>query len=255
MTGATIALLCGAIVVGSGHLCIGLALGWYMGRMSGGAVQPIDLEPYVAAVGTIRSQVGELSQRATENPAPDPAFTSIIARLTLSLDELHRALTTPQRTTAPSSAEPADEASHQMGTHAVGNGRLMEWFQGARPMVVPSIDAGRRYPFAVQQFVAERRGVDLPQSGEFIRVQCHDICPSELRYIVENRPKFPEVVIALGLPRPVKFVTAQVADYKSVYMYGRVGYLVTARFEESLDHPPYQKSFRARTEEEALATV
>jgi hypothetical protein len=255
MTGATVVLLFAAVVVASGHLCVGIAIGWAMGRRVAGVAEPFDLEPFATSVDSIRSQVSQLSQRASEAPSSDPMFASIIARLTLSLDELHRALTSPAKTTAPNSAEPANEPSHQMGTHAVGNGRLLEWFQGTRPMVVPVIDAGRRYPFAVQQFVAERRNVELPQPGEFVRVQCHDISPSEVRYLVENRPKFPEVVIALGMPRPVKFVTAQIEDYRSVYMYGRVGYLVTAKFEESIDHPPYVKSFRARAEEEALAAT
>jgi hypothetical protein len=66
-------------------------------------------------------------------------------------------------------------------------------------------------------------------------VQCHDLSPSEIRYIVEDRPKEDEVVIGLGIPRPIKYLRARVEDYRSVYMYGRVGFLVTAAFVEALD--------------------
>jgi hypothetical protein len=105
----------------------------------------------------------------------------------------------------------------------------------------------------VQQLVAPRRGEDLPAASAFEPVQCHDISPAELRYVAEHRPKGNEVVIGLGIPRPVKFLLAEVVDYRSVYMYGRVGYLVTARFVTTLNHADYIERLTAGVQEPAGA--
>lgn len=124
--------------------------------------------------------------------------------------------------------------AHRLGAHAVGNSRILEWFSGRSVERSPPGEKNR-YPFAVQQPLAVRKGVDLPEPGDFKLVQCHDLSPAEIRYIVEDRPKEDDVVIGLGIPRPIKHLLARVEDYRSVYMYGRVGFLVTASFVEALD--------------------
>jgi hypothetical protein len=42
--------------------------------------------------------------------------------------------------------------------------------------------------------------------------------------------------IGLGLPKPVKWLAAEVEDFRSAFMYGRVGYLVTAGLRASIDN-------------------
>jgi hypothetical protein len=235
------ALFGAAIVLGTGHLCVGLAIGWFTGKRAGMIVQPVNMEPFVASVEQIRGDLGQLSRMSHEVTFPDQESAELLARLTLSLDELHRSLSSRvcAKPNVPSvatqDASPASEdRSHTLGAHAVGNTRILEWFQD-RTAGRAALSEKNRYPFALKQPLAVRQGEELPEPGDFELVQCHDISPSEVRYIVEDRPKDDDVVIGLGIPRPIKYLLARVEDYRSVYMYGRVGFLVTASFVETLD--------------------
>jgi hypothetical protein len=237
------------MVLGSGHLCAGLAIGWYMGksRPAPAAPPPVNLEPFVTSVEQLRLEMAQLSRLSKNVPSPDQEFTTLVARLALSLDELHQALSNPSRVVAMPKAPNPDGESHRMGAHAVSNRRILQWFAGQQ-IRSPITEEGRRYPFAVQQFLAMRKGEELPEPADFELVQCHDLSPTEVRYLVDQRPKGAEVVIGLGLPQPVKFLLARVEDYRSVYMYSRVGYLVTAQFLGTVDHPPYLASFGTNVE-------
>ena len=232
------------MLLGSAHLCAGLAMGWYMGKSrpspSGASV---DLEPFVTAVDRLRLEMAELSQLTKAAPGPNQEIATLVARLALSLDELHQSMSSRPHQAAPSQPVEPDDKSHRMGAHAVSNRRILQWFANEEIRSPRSEEDARRYPFAVRQFAAMRRDEELPDPAAFEAVQCHDLSPTEVRYIVEQRPKGCEVVIGLGLPHPVKFLLARIEDYRSVYMYGRVGYLVTAQFIETLDHPAYFASF------------
>ena len=230
-----------AIVLGTCPLCLGLAIGWNMGRRAGAVVQPVDMQPFVSSVEMIRGDLGELTQRSRDLPLPDQEFAALLARLTLSLDELHRSLSSRMLARQENQNAPAKEASpasqersHSLGAHAVGNARILEWFSG-RPLDRSPLVERNRFPYAVRQPLAPRTSEALPRPQDFAVVQCHDISPREIRYIVEDRPKEDEVVIGLGIPRPIKHVLARVEDYRSVYMYGRVGFLVTASFVQVVD--------------------
>lgn len=245
------------MVLGSAHLCVGLAIGWYMGKSRSAPAGPaVNLEPFVTSVERLRLEMAELSRLSKSVPSPDQGLVTLVARVALSLDELHQSLSNPGRPASPppKTTEP-DGQSHCMGAHAVSNSRILQWFAGQR-IRSPVTEEGRRYPFAVQQFLAVRKGEELPEASDFAREQCHDLSATEVRYLIEQRPKESEIVIGLGLPHPVKFLLARIEDYRSVYMYGRVGYLVTARFLEALDHPPYVASFGNSIEpkEPALAS-
>ena len=61
------ALIGAAIVLGTGHLCVGLAIGWYMGRRAGMVVQPVNMEPFVASVEQIRGDLGQLSRMSRQD--------------------------------------------------------------------------------------------------------------------------------------------------------------------------------------------
>ena len=233
------ALLVGAILIVTGHLVAGIYIGWHMGRRAGPAhIQPLNVGPLVASVEQMRQDFGELSQLSRSAGVPQE-FAVLLARLTQSLDELHRSLSSrvcakpaaPEATATPAAPE---ERSHRLGAHAIGNSRILQWFHD-RPVGQCPPGEKTRYPFAVQQPLATRKGEELPEPGDFELVQCHDLSPVEIRYLVEDRPKDDEVVIGLGIPRPIKHLLARVEDYRSVYMYGRVGFLVTASFVEALD--------------------
>jgi hypothetical protein len=235
------ALVVGAILLVTGHLGAGLYIGWHMGRRAvPRPIQPLNVEPLVASVEQMRHDFGELSQLSRSAGLPEE-FALLLARLTLSLDELHRSLYSrvcakPAAPSASANDTPSapEERSHRLGAHAIGNSRILQWFHD-RPVGQCPPGEKCRYPFAVQQPLAVRKREELPAPGDFELVQCHDLSPVEIRYLVEDRPKDDEVVIGLGIPRPIKHLLARVEDYRSVYMYGRVGFLVTASFVAALD--------------------
>ncbi|HUE70468.1 MAG TPA: hypothetical protein VMP01_06215 [Pirellulaceae bacterium] len=229
--GIVIVLAAAAVVLSTGHVSIGLAMGWRTGHAR--SASPVaNLKPMVTLVERIRDEMGDLSRLAQKLPSLDRAIAASIARLTSSLDELLRSVgNVPAMASA---AVQTAELSHPMGTRAVGNVRILEWFN--RPTIGRSLpEESRRYPFAVPQPLAPRQSEELPDPGDFKLVQCHDLCPTQLRYVIDDRPKDEEVVIGLGLPKPVKFLLARIDDFRSVYMYGQVGFLVTATFVETLD--------------------
>ena len=66
-------------------------------------------------------------------------------------------------------------------------------------------------------------------------VQCHDLSVRDIRYFVDELPTEEVVVIGVGVPKPVKWLAGEIEDFRSAFMYGRVGYLVTARHRTCVD--------------------
>src|SRR5688500_16182468 len=146
----TFALLTTAIA--TGHLFAGLTAGWLMGRkvrpaqaprvvaVEAPAGQPPAFAPLLSAVESIRSDMKSLEQLCREpGKVPSKDLGDLLAKLVWALDQLHQALSRSSQAVNEESATPAadtaaltdsnvSEKSHRMGTHAVGNSRIMEWF-------------------------------------------------------------------------------------------------------------------------------
>ena len=92
---------------------------------------------------------------------------------------------------------------------------------------------------------------DLPEL-DFELVQCPGLFPTEIRYLAETaglaqgrrNGDWP------GHPEAIKNLRARVEDYRSVYIFGRVGFLVTASFIEALDR--YSLDAVSQAEAEAV---
>jgi hypothetical protein len=92
-----------------------------------------------------------------------------------------------------------------------------------------------RYRFSTKQPLAPAPDSRPLLAEAFSMVQFHDLSVRDVRFFLDDRPGEDNVVIGLGVPKPVKWIAAKIEDYRSVFMYGRVGYLVTARLLGSID--------------------
>jgi hypothetical protein len=92
-----------------------------------------------------------------------------------------------------------------------------------------------RYRFSTKQPLAPAVNNGPLAAEAFSMVQFHDLSIRDVRYFVDDLPTEDKVVIGLGVPQPVKWFAAEVEDSRSAFMYGRVGYLVTARLLASID--------------------
>jgi hypothetical protein len=222
--GIFLALLTGGVALCLGHLGVGLAVGWRMRQKKSASPEPL-----VDSVERMRADLVDLSRLARDIPSLDREFAALLGRLTLSLDELHRTLTDPNRTVGGEPQDP-EQHGHQLGTHAVGNVRILAWFN--QPIGCSLTEENR--PFAVKQPLAPRVSDEFPEPQDFELVQCHDLSPTQIRYLLDHQPTEEEVVIGLGLPTPIKYLLARIEDFKSLHIYGRDGFLVTATFVEAL---------------------
>ena len=119
----------------------------------------------------------------------------------------------------------------------VTNKIILELLQNRNLGFAESDESGPlvRYRFSTKQPLAPAPD-GRPLSAEaFNLVQLHDLSVRDVRFFLDDRPVEDNVVIGLGLPKPVKWIAAKIENYRSVFMYGRVGYLVTARLLASLD--------------------
>jgi hypothetical protein len=257
------------------HLLAGLSLGWYFGRRTvrSPAAPPLSSEaellaPYANQFSDLLRRLEDVAQMASSGQERDEVrLATLLAGIMSSVKELQQKMaghaagcvesppaSAPAHEThaeAPSpAAEPAAAAEeHAPQRSAVDNQKILDWFQDDRRLAVPSRGNERRYPFPVVQRLAPRCGGELPGAESFRPVQCHDLSAREIRYISEQTPKEIEVVIGLGVPRPVKYMIARIEDYRTVYMYRRVAYLVTATFVAALPSEEYERFVAAEPAE------
>jgi len=185
----------------------------------------------------IRPRLAELASGVREvQDAPCAAVAEWRSDLVALSKELHQALKrllgkngsialkTNSRTTA---ANQEDEQPREVLT----NEHLVTLLE-EEPSTIVHGDV--KSPAARRKFSAMQVLAPLPDDGGLpstvSEVQCHDVSVRDIRYFVDKLPSTDRVLIGLGLPSPVKWVVAEIENYRRVVMYGRTGYLVTARF-------------------------
>ena len=62
-----------------------------------------------------------------------------------------------------------------------------------------------------------------------------DLSVREIRFFEDDRPSADRVLVGLGQPSRAKWLVAKIVDYRTTFMYGRTGYLVTAQFLAGID--------------------
>jgi len=253
MSNLTIELLIGSMLCLL-HLGIGLAIGWRFGRFSAPGVHiawpvppPVEQsesQRLMAAWDDLRQRLIELASNARETQqVPQEVLSQWRTELAHLTNELHQVLDRKLGITeAPrppdadtsvmlaSNGNPVDEA--EPGIDIITNAQIVELVSGVgneSHECVPLV----RYRFPVKQPLAGRLNNGAVKA--FGMVQCHDLSVTNVRYFVDDLPTEEFVVIGLGLPKPVKWLAAEVENFRSAFMYGRVGYLVTARLRASID--------------------
>ena len=95
--------------------------------------------------------------------------------------------------------------------------------------------AAVRHKFTAKQPMAPLLGDSPPPADAFRLTQCHDLSVREIRFFEDDRPSADRVLVGLGQPSRAKWLVAKIVDYRTTFMYGRTGYLVTAQFLAGID--------------------
>jgi hypothetical protein len=239
------------------HLIIGIAIGWRLGRWSNGAAFRVPGRSH----GTWATSTGDQGLRFErhERLSHTDEESSSLARqdqaaASLVTEEESEALSTIVNhwKVLPISARAPSDNLAELRTTAAGN----EWEQGANQReredylmtnseIVDLCDILRqndrpeeeqpiRYRLSAKQVLAP-----FPFGGveSFRLVQCHDLSVREIRFFVDDLPTEDTIIVGLGLPSPVKWVVADIEDARAVFMYGRMGVLVTARLIRIIELP------------------
>lgn len=77
----------------------------------------------------------------------------------------------------------------------------------------------RRSRFVATQRVALRRAPGLPDEAEFIEVQCHDLTRNGFSFFLPGEPSMRFLVVALGAPPNVIYVSTRVTHTEQVLVY------------------------------------
>lgn len=68
----------------------------------------------------------------------------------------------------------------------------------------------RREPFPLVQRIAHAAGRKVPEQEAFFPIRCRDLSTRGFSFIVEGRPQFKSLVLALGSPPDVLYIAAEV---------------------------------------------
>ena len=97
-----------------------------------------------------------------------------------------------------------------------------------------------RHSFGVEQRIAGLIDGQMPSPSDFETVRCIDISQDGIGFYQKTRPDYQELVVGLGIPPQVVYMTARVAHVEMIELCGtlvfRVGCEFTGRAE--WDVPP-----------------
>jgi hypothetical protein len=87
-----------------------------------------------------------------------------------------------------------------------------------------------RRPFPYRQNVAYMTGAAYPVDSDFCEVRCHDIAAGGFSFISPGPPQDDKLVIALGSPRHLTYLTARVVHVTEVFDDGEKAHLVGCQY-------------------------
>lgn len=87
-----------------------------------------------------------------------------------------------------------------------------------------------RRPFPTHQYVAPFLDNTLPALTEFYQVQCHDISPTGFSYLLAKPAEHQSIVVALGSPPNVTYLTARVMHSTMTHSGNKPMFLIGCRF-------------------------
>jgi hypothetical protein len=90
-----------------------------------------------------------------------------------------------------------------------------------------------RFPFSVVQAIAPYNGSQLPSKTAFRKVRCCDLSTAGVSFLLPQSPDFENVVVALGKPPQLIYVTARLANCRPAAGGFLVGCSLVAKVELS----------------------
>lgn len=136
---------------------------------------------------------------------------------------------------SPSNARPRPEIVIQaLGTTRLGlsEAELSEVTlgEGALTALPGPLDEPRRYRFQFVKRMAPCEAAFIPTCGDMRPVQCHEISTEGIAVFLEEAPEFERFAINLGDSEAGPVMLCKIDGRRAVYMYGRHGFIVDARF-------------------------
>lgn len=87
-----------------------------------------------------------------------------------------------------------------------------------------------RHEYRFPQLIAPYEGEKLPERGDFYEVDCRDLSSGGIALYLSRPPMFETLVVALGRPPQLRYVTAKVARVEPIKEEGQDLYVVGCRF-------------------------
>ncbi len=109
------------------------------------------------------------------------------------------------------------------------SGRSGELASGRRLTEVERRQKPRR-PFPYRQNVAYVTGTVCPAEDDFVEVQCRDIAAGGFSFLSPHLPQSDRLVVALGSPRHLTYLTARVVHVTGLADSGRASHLVGCQY-------------------------
>jgi len=113
--------------------------------------------------------------------------------------------------------------------------RASVWMQDNR--------SSSRQTFGVEQQIARLVHGVLPTPDAFHSVRCADISPAGFAFYQATRPDFEELVVALGLPPDLVYMTARVVHTELIELCGHLAFRVGCRFTGQLQLSEKSQAF------------
>ena len=110
-----------------------------------------------------------------------------------------------------------------------------------------------RRPYTTRQNIAFY-SEGLPKAHEFEQVQCLDLSVDGVSFLLNREPEEEHLVITLGSPPNLIFMTAKVVNKRIVFKDGREGYRVGCQFLKRIEPPRYHWNLELGIIEPLVAT-
>ncbi len=115
------------------------------------------------------------------------------------------------------------------GPECEPSGRSGELASGRRPTETERRLKPRR-PFPYRQNLAFMTGSSCPREDDFIEVRCRDIAAGGFSFVSPQRPDSDRLVVALGSPRHLTYLTARVVHVTEIVEHDTTGHLVGCQY-------------------------
>ena len=105
--------------------------------------------------------------------------------------------------------------------------------------VAAAVDEGlrssqrRQYPYP--QTIALVDDGRLPAAEDFFSVQCRDLSSGGVSFYLDAAPQFDRLVVALGVPPDLRYLSARVVHVQEVHLNGFPKHLVGCRFDQRVE--------------------